>query len=295
MGMAASQARLMSLTARLSDLEFRAQAIMNDKIRLSDMGTQASQKYSNALDKQIMKVYSTDKSAYAQASVNNLVSYTSDHKLDLDGTNSKYRYMETASGKLVATPGLFTQLGITADASGNYPKPTEAQLNTYLHTMVPFDSPAAPATPTSYSENALASQQYKYYADICAKLKDGSFDVISEQNAKNPEYLTQQIELGNIYLVEYVADGGDTGTGKFNNVSWDSGDASIDMDSDQSSYARAEAEYETTMSAIESKDKRFDLELTAINTEHKAIETEIDSVKKVIDKNIERSFKTFNG
>lgn len=293
MGMAASQARLMSLTARLSDLEFRAQAIMNDKIRLSDMGTQASQKYSDALDKQVMKVYSTDKSAYAQASVNNLVSYSK--PLNLDSTNSKYRYMETASGKLVATPDLFTKLGITADASGNYAKPTEAQLNTYLHTMVPFDSPAAPATPTSYSENTLASQQYKYYSDLCQKLGDGNFEVLTEKNAKSAEYLTQQIELGNVYLVEYVADGGDTGTGKFNNVSWDSGDASIDMDSDQSSYARAEAEYETTMSAIESKDKRFDLELTAINTEHKAIETEIDSVKKVIDKNIERSFKTFNG
>lgn len=281
MGMAASQARLMSLTARLSDLEFRAQAILNDKIRLSDMGTQASQKYSDALDKQVMKVYSTDKSAYAMASVNNLVSYT--NPLNLDSTNSKYRYMETPSGKLVATSALQREI---------YPggSTTPIAKDTYMNNHV-----TGTGTGGAFTEDDLKSQSYKYYSDIYDKMAGGNYEVLTDKNANSAEFLTQQIELGNMYLVEFVEDGGTDGTGKFNQVSWDSGDASIDMDADQSSYAKAEAEYETTMAAIESKDKRFDLELTAINTEHKAIETEIDSVKKVIDKNIERSFKTFNG
>ena len=37
----------------------------------------------------------------------------------------------------------------------------------------------------------------------------------------------------------------------------------------------------------------LDLELKQIETQHKAIETEYDSVKKVIDKNIEVSYKIF--
>ena len=43
MGLSASQARMLSLTARLSDLELRAQTIENAKIRLSDESAAASQ------------------------------------------------------------------------------------------------------------------------------------------------------------------------------------------------------------------------------------------------------------
>ena len=56
MGLSASQARLLSLTARLSDLELRAQTISNAKIRLSDQSEGASRKYSDALDKQTLKI-----------------------------------------------------------------------------------------------------------------------------------------------------------------------------------------------------------------------------------------------
>ena len=41
------------------------------------------------------------------------------------------------------------------------------------------------------------------------------------------------------------------------------------------------------------KDKELELELQQIQSEHNAIETEIDSVKKVIEKNVDKSFKTF--
>ncbi len=41
------------------------------------------------------------------------------------------------------------------------------------------------------------------------------------------------------------------------------------------------------------KDKQLELELQRLQTSHTAIQTEIDSVKKVIDKNVEKSFKTF--
>jgi hypothetical protein len=52
MGMSASQARLLSLTARLSDLEYSAQSISNSKIRLADASAEASREYSEALDKE---------------------------------------------------------------------------------------------------------------------------------------------------------------------------------------------------------------------------------------------------
>ena len=39
--------------------------------------------------------------------------------------------------------------------------------------------------------------------------------------------------------------------------------------------------------------KKFDTQIQQLTTERNAIETEIDSVNKVIDKNIEETFKTF--
>lgn len=45
---------------------------------------------------------------------------------------------------------------------------------------------------------------------------------------------------------------------------------------------------------IQSQDKDLELRLKQLDTEESAISTEIDSVKKVISKNVDSSFKTFN-
>lgn len=65
-------------------------------------------------------------------------------------------------------------------------------------------------------------------------------------------------------------------------------------DDQKAQMADAERTYEGHLREIEAQDKRYDLELKNIDTEHNACQTEIDSVKKVIDKNIERSFKIFD-
>lgn len=46
-------------------------------------------------------------------------------------------------------------------------------------------------------------------------------------------------------------------------------------------------------SVVQQDDKNLELQLKQLDTEQEALSTEIDSVKKVIDKNIESSFKTF--
>ena len=50
MGMAASQARLLTLTARLHDVEFEAQTIQNAKLKLADAEDAIYQRYLDALD-----------------------------------------------------------------------------------------------------------------------------------------------------------------------------------------------------------------------------------------------------
>ena len=50
MGMAASQARLLTITARMHDVEYQAQSIQNAKIQLATQSDQVYQNYLEALD-----------------------------------------------------------------------------------------------------------------------------------------------------------------------------------------------------------------------------------------------------
>lgn len=284
MGMSASQARLLSLTARMSDLEFQAQSISNSKIRLADESAQASRKYSAALDKKIMKVANGKDGTYQDASVTNIALYGTAQ--NLNSTTNKFRYIEDSAGKLVMTQAQRDLL-----AGNNNGNVFPLQLPNSVANNIPRVKNADGTPGIAYDENSAA---YKYYKDIYAKVSTGQVNIIAPNDAQDPEWLENQIKAGGVFLREYNETGGKLGTGSFDQVSWMSGDDSMHEEDDKSQIARAEAEYETTMADIQSKDKRFDLQLKTIDTEHTAIQTEIDSVKKVIDKNIERSFKIFN-
>lgn len=62
---------------------------------------------------------------------------------------------------------------------------------------------------------------------------------------------------------------------------------------DERAIAKAESKYNQDMQDLENKDKKFDLELKKLDTEHSALQTEYESVKNVVDKNVQNSFKTF--
>lgn len=132
----------------------------------------------------------------------------------------------------------------------------------------------------------------KYYTNIFNAMTSGGYVTASDDCLSNSDWLYNQFNNGNLSLYKYNA-ADNNGTGGFDSISWESGDPSIVEKSDAKDTAKAEAEYDSEMAKIQTKDKRFDLDLNLINTEHSALQTEVDSVKKVIDKNIERSFKIF--
>ena len=78
MGMAAGQARLLSITSRMSDNELRAQLINNSKLRLATESSQASEAYTTALNEAQMMFtnYGPDNtSSYQQLTYNSLTKY----------------------------------------------------------------------------------------------------------------------------------------------------------------------------------------------------------------------------
>lgn len=53
------------------------------------------------------------------------------------------------------------------------------------------------------------------------------------------------------------------------------------------------SKYNAEEARLQTIDKKFEMELKNLDTQHQAVQTEIDAVKKVIDKNIDMTFKTF--
>lgn len=274
MGMSASQARLLSLTARLSDLEFQAQNISNSKIRLADEAEAASRNYSEALDKQkfTVKSFSDGETRYIDATAYNLTHYHAVSDMD------KQRFIKDSAGRVIVEDEVATAFDDVLQSGGDLYMFLDSLGIIYDNTMEGYDS-------------AKLLHYTNIYNEI---IESGGYNAPGDDNLNDPEWLQAQVEAGNVYLAIWD-DKANNEQGDFVEVSWTSGDSTIQEKDDKIDLARAEAEYQTTNADIQSKDKRFDLQLKEIDTEHNAIQTEIDSVKKVLDKNIERSMKTFNG
>ena len=60
-------------------------------------------------------------------------------------------------------------------------------------------------------------------------------------------------------------------------------------------YDQKQNEINAQIEILQAQDKNLELRLSQLNTEHNAIQNEMEAVNKVLSKNIETSFKTFNG
>jgi len=143
--------------------------------------------------------------------------------------------------------------------------------------------------------NPTNSAETAYYRNIFNAMQSGGYVTAKDNQLNSEDWLYNQLNNGNLYLHKYVGDKDDDSNPEdgFEMVSWSSGDSSVVVKTDDEAIAKAEARYEATMADIEVKDKQFDLQLKNVDTEHAAVQTEMDSVKKVIDGNIEKTFKMF--
>ena len=102
MGMAASQARLLCITARISDVEFQAQSIQHAKLQLATQSDAAYQEYMEALDAQSLVLRTVDpisgEKSTVTATFNNLCSR---YRLN-PAANNGYEYaLKDARGRLI--------------------------------------------------------------------------------------------------------------------------------------------------------------------------------------------------
>ncbi len=133
-------------------------------------------------------------------------------------------------------------------------------------------------------ENADAKVQW--YTNLYNRMEEG-YAVLEDGLASSNEWIQFALESG-LVTMEQVDSNNNWVSTIYSNIS------DITEVTDDTAVTKAEAEYNKAMNSIENKDTRYDLELKNIDTEHSSLETEYDSVKSVIDKNIERSFKIYS-
>lgn len=231
MGMSASQARYLQLTARKSDYEFEAQQICQKRLELAQYTEQAALEYTNKINDRRLYFLPAGTTTFGSLTtgLNQLTYANITDSIEDGGMNMR---IVTAEGKIVV--------------------------------------PSLPETiPEGMSED-----------DYCVTT-----------NCLNADLLDVRLRGGNWFLESYDSAGED-GTVGWETVQWETSSFIYDAlytDNDPA----AEAEYAASTAAIQSKDKQLQLKLDQIATLQKSIDTELDSVKKVLDKNIETSFKTF--
>ena len=122
--------------------------------------------------------------------------------------------------------------------------------------------------------------------------------VLEDGLMNSQEWLKYALDNGYVSLerVNYT-NPTEEGTG-LEDVTWTSiiytNATDIKEEENERKITQAEVKYQQTVREIESKDKQYDNILKRLDTEHSALQTEYDSIKGVISKNIERTLKMYS-
>ncbi len=121
------------------------------------------------------------------------------------------------------------------------------------------------------------------------------FSILDGNLATSSKWISDAVSQGVITMERVQCDR----SNKENKISWNSiiytNAIDISSEDDSSGISSAEAKYQMILNEVNLKDKRYQSMLKKLDTEHNALQTEYESVKSAMQKNIERSYKAFNG
>lgn len=201
MGMAASQARLLTITARLADNELRSQTINNAKMRLSTQSSQASENYINALNNATMKFSNYDVNGEAVSqnlTFNALTAYSS--------YNTQYG-LANASGQLLVSE---SEAAMFKNAGGNLNKYLQAHgleyTTTYFENIGAMKNDAYPTPFNNISVEDLKSY-YEQYSSFESSLELQNFQSSYKDFIKETANLNKAVSTA---LKSYLVNGTDS-------------------------------------------------------------------------------------
>lgn len=179
---------------------------------------------------------------------------------------------------------------VTEDTKAlNYEGTTQSQRELYDYAAAITEAYYNNDNSKTSSSLTYDAQMVSYYRNIFNQMQSCGYTTTSnETNLKDSTWMVNQLKSGNLVLSYYSSS-----DKSFIGTTLDD-DESITEQEDKSAIAIAEQEYTSAMDKIESQDKQFDMQLNKLDSEHTAMQTEYEQLQKVISKNVENSYKTFN-
>lgn len=318
MGLAASQARLLTITSRLSNTELRQQQIANTKMRLTADQEQVSTKYSNALNNQTLtlndapmtysdlvaagySVVRTSDGVSAGASVSNQSNYNPDVK-------GYYRMPKNAREFAVLAEKLGFGKTYSPNGASDINSTNEGGL-TFAFTKK-LENGQLKDYPNGYSHGGIKSHFEEFMNDVVFQeeiiadavsrgyLKDDSLQNVYKENTAPLQSTTnnksfEEMLNNSDFLIQGILSGYLTLMKDGQQVSL-AGSKEISTVYDKSDDAQAEAEYNAAMAKINRKEKALDSEMKRLDTEHSALQTELESIKSIISDHAGKDFNLFS-
>ncbi len=332
MGMAASQARFLSLTARKSNTEYEGQQINQERTALAN---ESSNLYAELTKLDVPTPPSTSDFYKTVYSFN---------CTEISGSNTKYtleNVYSTPDGDYATLTHDEAYFGAVSNfVSGSISKMDQSELDKLDPSLVP----------SGYQIN-IGAENYEIFMDDASKYSS----TLAYLQDINPEYKAFESEDGNSYLPYYVYNGtkyylssdqlqegvqtetatsikqstkavtedyrisnytvNDTGRTTSITVILGEGEnareytyqldcatvedeeayqqAMLDYEYYQTRYEKQVSDINAKTEDIQQKDKTLELELKQLDTEQNAIATEMEAVSKVVEDNIGSTFKTF--
>ena len=237
------------LTARKSDLEYRAQQITNSEMILAMQTEQIAREYSIKISNQA--IFYTEGTSADQAT----------------------QCLSAADIAALGAGGMFTLYELGSDGTWHkWDASGTAEEKVYKN-----------AAGEEISESAYLMNVPEDEKHLWTLVEGATMTVQTKGCNYNELQLLEGIKNGTLRIMN--------ASGEEMSLSGNNGfTQSYYTDDDRA----AEAEYEQKTASIQVKEKRLQNDLNQVETQQKACDTEIDSVKKVMEKNIERTFKVFS-
>lgn len=296
MGMSASQVRLLSLTSRMHDLEFQAQGIHYTKLDIANDHNEAYDEYLEATEatKLQMSVVTANGQEFRDVSYKNLVNKT-------EGIVSAMYAVTNAKGQVYLPEKVTSCLGSdTLDTLESFLGIVGKQ---YVYSGRPeIDTQEAVISQMKKDGiynywNAIYNQIVGYQNSQGEYVGARGYDTVYSNKISDRDWLMEGINNAEIFLYKLTADKDVTDDNEKINIFAQSGVAEdqdiTEVNSDEL-ISEARMAYEKRIKELDFRDQELDLTLSQIDQQHNALKTEYDSVKQIVSKSVERSFKTFN-
>ncbi|MCR5265948.1 MAG: hypothetical protein K6E29_05070 [Cyanobacteria bacterium RUI128] len=292
MGLSSSQARLLNLTARMHQIEYKAAKLEAQKLQMANESRRVYDEYLDALDKTKVQVKTLNNDG--SASYKDIYSYqdflNAGYALEYKGRiyrGNVYEFYIPAEN--VGVPGGSAQPFIDEGYSIS-PGPyyfseqtatgTYGQVGWFTYTDMYGAKFIAGGLPSFTYTNVISEGGFKDLANDAY----GANYTTEPTGETFEEIITNLINSGDVTIVR-LKDDSET------SVAIDTGLQEV---SDETLLRKAEAKYEADMRKIDAKDRKYDIDLAALDAERNAIKSEMETLKTVAKDNVERTFKLFS-